>query len=159
MIKEQLQERIRASREYFERSTRPLTEEHSGFAPKEGMMTAAQQVAHAAQTVEWFVNGAFNPAGFDLDFEKATGETMQVTSLAAAREWMARAYDNALAVVASKDEADLLAPLPENPIFGPAPRWTALWSIEEHSAHHRGSLAVYVRMLGAVPPMPYMDVP
>ena len=33
-------------------------------------MTVAQQVAHAAQTIDWFIEGASRPEGFDLDFEK-----------------------------------------------------------------------------------------
>ncbi len=27
-----------------------------------------------------------------------------------------------------------------------------------HTAHHRGALAVYARLLGKVPAMPYMDM-
>ena len=40
------------------------------FRPQEDMMTAAQQVAHTAQTLDWFIEGAARPEGFDLDFEK-----------------------------------------------------------------------------------------
>ena len=29
--------------------------------------------------------------------------------------------------------------------------------IEDHTAHHRGALTVYARLLDRVPPMPYMD--
>ena len=33
-------------------------------------MTVAQQVAHAAQTLDWFVEGAARPEGFDLNFHE-----------------------------------------------------------------------------------------
>ena len=59
-----------ASKDFFERSTRVLEEADSAFRPQEGMMTAAQQVAHTAQTLDWFIQGASRPEGFDLDFEK-----------------------------------------------------------------------------------------
>ena len=61
---------LSAMKEYFDRSTGVLEEADSTFAPKEGMFTASQHVAHAAQTRSWFVQGAFAPEGFDLDFER-----------------------------------------------------------------------------------------
>ena len=42
-----------SSKDFFERSTRVLDEADSGFRPREGMMTVAQQVAHTAQTLDW----------------------------------------------------------------------------------------------------------
>ena len=61
------------------------------------MMTAAQQVAHAAQTIDWFIQGAFRPEGFDVDFEKAAKEVNAYTSLAKARQWFERAMASAKA--------------------------------------------------------------
>src|SRR5580698_7291570 len=69
------------SQEFFERSTRVLDEADSGFRPKEGMMTVAQQVAHAAQTIDWFIEGASRTEGFDLDFARHAQELEGVTSL------------------------------------------------------------------------------
>ena len=47
-----------ASKDFFERSTRNLDEADSQFRPQEGMMTVAQQVAHTAHTLDWFIQGA-----------------------------------------------------------------------------------------------------
>ena len=58
-----------SAHQYFSRSTRMLGESHSTFLPAPGMMTAAQQVAHAAHTIEWFIEGAFRPEGFDTNWE------------------------------------------------------------------------------------------
>jgi len=69
MIKQGLIGQLSAMKEYFDRSTRALAEPDSAFAPKDGMFTAAQQVAHVAQTVEWFLSGAFAAGGFNMDFE------------------------------------------------------------------------------------------
>ena len=144
-----------ASKDFFERSTRVLEEQDSGFRPQDGMMTVAQQVAHAAQTLDWFVVGASRPEGFDLDFEKHAKEVNAVTSLTAARAWMDKAYANTIAWVRSKSEAELSAPLPAGPVMGGQPVSDIVWAIVEHTAHHRGALTVYSRALGKTPPMPY----
>ena len=142
--------------EYFNRSTGSLTEAHSGYVPAEGMMTAAQQVAHAAQVVDWFMEGTFRPEGFNMDFEGQTKSFMVVESLAAARAWFEKAISNAKTVLAGKSDADLMAPLPPGPIMGGAPRMAVISAITDHTAHHRGALTVYARMNKIVPPMPYM---
>lgn len=146
------------ARKFFDRSTGGLTEEHSTFAPAAGMMTVAQHVAHVAQTIDWFLEGAFRPQGFDLDFEGRAKVAMGFTSLAAARTWFETAVDSARAAVATKSDADLLAPLPPGPIMGGVPRLAIFSAITDHTAHHRGALTVYARMNGIVPPMPYGDM-
>jgi len=120
-------------------------------------MTAAQQVAHAAKTIEWFMQGAFRSERFDVDFEKLASEVNSYTSLAKAREWFERAMASAKATIAAKSDADLLARLPEGAIMGGAPRMAIFSGITDHTAHHRGALTVYARLKGIVPPMPYMD--
>ncbi len=147
-----------AAQEFFNRSTRNLTEAHSAVEPVEGMMTAAQQVAHTAQTVEWFMEGAFRPEGFGLDFEGEFKRVLSCTSLTAARAWFERAIEAAKATAATKSDAELLAPLPEGPIMGGLPRMVIFGSITDHTAHHRGALTVYARLQGIVPPMPYGDM-
>jgi uncharacterized damage-inducible protein DinB len=144
-----------ASKDFFDRSTRVLDESDSGFRPREGMMTVAQQVAHAAQTLDWFVEGASSANGFDLDFEKHAKAVQSVTSLAAAREWMEKAYANAIQFLRSRSAEELAQPLPAGPIMGGQPISDIVWAMVEHTAHHRGALTVYSRELGKVPVMPY----
>jgi uncharacterized damage-inducible protein DinB len=147
-----------AAQEFFNRSTRNLTEAQSAVVPAEGMMTAAQQVAHTAQTVDWFMEGAFRPAGFNLDFEGEARRLTACTSLTDARAWFDRAIETATATIATKSDAELLAPLPDGPIMGGMPRMAIFGSITDHTAHHRGALTVYARLQGIVPPMPYGDM-
>jgi uncharacterized damage-inducible protein DinB len=149
---------LSSAQEYFNRSTRNLTEAHSSVMPAAGMMTAAQQVAHTAQTVEWFMEGAFRPEGFDLDFEKHAAACQACASLAEARDWFERAVAAAKERVATLTDAELLAPLPEGPIMGGLPRIAIFGAITDHTAHHRGALTVYARLQGVVPPMPYGDM-
>jgi uncharacterized damage-inducible protein DinB len=144
-----------ASQDFFERSTRVLDEADSGFRPREGMMTVAQQVAHTAQTLDWFIEGALRPEGFDLDFEKHAQALDAVTSLAAARRMLATAYANAIQFLRARSPEELARPLPPGPVMGGQPISDIVWSMVEHTAHHRGALTVYSRTLGKTPPMPY----
>ncbi len=143
-----------ASKDFFERSTRVLEEADSGFRPKEGMMTVAQQVAHTAVTLDWFVGGA-RPEGFDLDFEKYAKEAEKVVSLAAARKMLDKSFADAIQFLQSKTAAELASPLAPGPIMAGQPVSNIVWGMVEHTAHHRGALSVYSRLLGKVPPMPY----
>lgn len=143
-----------ASQQFFNRSTSVLDETSSGFCPQPGTMTVAQQVAHTAQTIVWFIDGASSPKGFDLDFAKQAEALQAVTSLVAARKMLEAAFGKAVQFVHS---ADLAAPIPPGPVMGGQPMGDIVWGIVEHTAHHRGALTVYSRELGKVPPMPYME--
>ena len=147
-----------SSREFFNRSTRNLTETLSTYAPSEGMMTAAQQVAHVAQTIDWFIEGAFRPQGFDLNFDEHAKKVATYDSLEKARAWFERSVEAAKAKVTSLSDADLLTPLPEGPVMGGLPRFAIFSALTDHTAHHRGALTVYARLKGIVPPMPYGDM-
>lgn len=144
-----------ASKDFFERSTRVLEEADSGFRPQKDMMTVAQQVAHTAQTLDWFVEGASRGEGFDLDFKKHAKVVAAVTSLAAARKWLEKAYATAIDFVRSRGPEGLAQPLPPGPVMGGQPISDVVWAMVEHTAHHRGALTVYSRSLGKVPVMPY----
>lgn len=150
---------LRSTKEYFDRSTRCLTEEDSSFAPIAGTWTVAQQVAHVAQTVDWFIEGAFRPEGFDMDWDKLGAEVARFTSLAEARAWMDAAFARAIDVIGARTSEELAQPLPADSIMGAAPRFAIISAIADHTAHHRGALTVYARLRGQVPAMPYMEMP
>ncbi len=148
---------LTAAQEFFNRSTRNLTEAHSAFRPVDGMMTAAQQVAHTAQSIDWFIQGAFRPEGFDLDFAAQAKVVEGCTSLAQSRAWFDKAVADAKTALAGRSDAELLISLPEGPIMAGEPRMAIFSAITDHTAHHRGVLTVYARLNGVVPPMPYME--
>ena len=62
-----------------------------------------------------------------------------------------------VAVLDQQSAETLLSALPEGPIMGGEPRAAVVGAICEHTAHHRGALSVYARLLGKVSPMPYGD--
>lgn len=143
MANEALLGRLDNVKETLERSSGCLKEEHSAFVPAEGMYTAAQQVAHIALIVDWFMDGAFSPKGFDMDFASHETEVRKIRTLSEAKEWVDRSFAQAKEIIAPG-------------IMGGFPRHILVGGIEEHTAHHRGALTVYSRLLGLVPAMPYM---
>jgi uncharacterized damage-inducible protein DinB len=146
---------ILASKEFFERSTRLLEENDSEFRPRNEMMTVAQQVAHTAQTLEWFLDGATKPDGFDLNFEEHAKALAGITSLAMAHKRLDAAFTRAVDFLRSRTPEELAHPLPPGPVMGGQPVSDIVWAMVEHTAHHRGALSVYARLLGKVPAMPY----
>lgn len=147
---------IQTTRHFFNRTTRCLAEADSGFRATPDTMTAAQQMAHTAQTIDWLRAGMFDDI-WDMDFEKAMGATAGVTSLAAARLELAAAWDRLQARVEASSEEELGSPLADNPILGARPRHSGIKAVVDHTGHHRGALAVYARLAGKVPEMPYGD--
>lgn len=157
MIAAGLVKELDNARRFFQRSTSALDESDSGFCPNSEMYTVAQQIAHVAHTVDWFVDGGFSSRGFDTDFANAQQEIMRVTSLSIARERFAKAFARAIQEISSKSDSELMVPFaPDDPIMPRAPKLAIVSGIVDHTAHHRGSLAVYARLVGKQPPMPYM---
>ncbi len=139
---------------YFKNTLSCFDEADAGFRPTEEMFTVAAHVAHTAHTVDWFVEGAFG-TGWDMDFAGANAAAMKVTSLKDATEWLERAFANVVEVVTSASDDELNAPIPDKSLMGDAPRNAIVSGIIDHTGHHRGSLAVYARLVGKVPMMPY----
>lgn len=155
-LKREALSEIDSTRKFFDRTTRCLAEEDSTFRPRPQMMSTAGQMAHAAQVIDWFREGAFD-ASWNMDFEAAVAETEKVDSLATARKWMADAWQRLRERVEAASQDELAATLPDNPILPGRPRYHVVEAIVDHTGHHRGALAVYARLLGRVPEMPYAE--
>jgi len=151
-------ELIQMERKFLNAIVKDFRPEHSDFRPVEGMMTAAQQIRHIAHTVLWFNEAAFVPGGkFNMDFEAMTKELQKPCTIDSARAELNAAYEKYIASVAPLSEKELNTPLPPNPIMGEVPRVAVIGANGDHTAHHRGSLAVYLRLVGITPRMIYMD--
>ncbi len=147
---------LRASQKFFETSTDCLTEDDSSFTPKDGLFTVANHVAHVAKTIDWFFEGAYSEKGFDMNFEQHIQEMKEVTSYNSAKEWYNKSVENAIKLIEEGSEEDFQKPIAQGPIMGGAPRYSIINAVAEHTAHHRGALSVYSRLLGKEPKMPYM---
>ncbi len=148
---------VKQALQFFSRTCSVFGEDDSEYAPTAGQFTVAQHVAHVAQTIDWFIVGGFSPEGFDLDFASHQQGVRECTSLKDAMTWLAQSVDHAAETLSQKTPEEMMQPLAPGPIMGGQPRAAIIAAIAEHTAHHRGSLAVYARMLKYTPPMPYGD--
>lgn len=153
-MSEGLVRQLESTRKFFETTLSVFDENDSAFAPFPMLYTVAGQVAHAADSIDWFIEGAFGE-GWDLEFDTSIAKAKAVTSLEEAVTWLDRAFDNAVAVVGGASDETLDEPIPDTRIMGGAPRLAVVSGIVDHTAHHRGSLAVYARLVGKEPAMPY----
>jgi uncharacterized damage-inducible protein DinB len=141
---------------FFDRTTSCFDEKDGGFAATPEVFTVANQIAHVAFTVDWFLEGAFGSKGFDMDFAAHEAKVRKVTKLSEAKAMWERSMADAVKLLGSKSDADLASPLPKDGIMGGAPRYAVISGLTDHSAHHRGALTVYARLLGKVAPMQYV---
>ena len=100
---------LRTAIQFFDTSTAWLTEDDAAFVPADGLFSAAQQIAHVAQTIDWFVEGAFG-TGWNLDFAEHEAEVRRVVRLEEARAELQRAVERAVEVLDSKSPEELADP-------------------------------------------------
>lgn len=143
-----------STRRFFLKTLEAFSEDDTSFAPQPEMHSVAAHVAHTAHTVDWFMEGAFGQ-GWDMDFETHAAHTQQASSLQKALDHLDRAFENAKQTVREASTDELMETIPDPAIMEGAPRMAIVNAITDHTAHHRGSLAVYARLLDRVPPMPY----
>jgi len=148
---------IRQSLKFFSKTLSVFSEDDSTYCPIAGQFTVAQQVAHVAQTIDWFMVGGFSDDGFDLDFAAHQAVVRDEKSLQNALIWLAKSVDAAAAILNEVSSEEMMEPIAAGPIMAGEPRAAIIAAIAEHTAHHRGSLAVYARLRGYTPPIPYMD--
>ncbi len=151
-------ENLAVARDRFNRSTANLTEAIAGFSPAPGMMTTAQHVAHVARVIDWFIEGAFRPEGFDTNFEAQIEAVLRVDSLSFARVWFEKSMTDATHLLANQSDAVFMTLLPSGPVLGGMPCFAIIGAIVDHTSHHRGALTVYARLNGIAPPDPYADM-
>jgi uncharacterized damage-inducible protein DinB len=153
-MSEGLVQELASTRKFFKTTLSVFEETDSGFAPFPMLYTVAGHVAHAADSIDWFIEGGFGQ-GWDMEFDASIAKAKAIASLEEALVWLDRAFDNAVAVVGGTSDETLVEPIPDTRIMGGAPRLAVVGGIVDHTAHHRGSLAVYARLIGKEPAMPY----
>jgi uncharacterized damage-inducible protein DinB len=146
---------VNATLMFFANSTSVLVEADSDYRPHADMYSVAAHVLHVADTIDWFREAAFGK-GWDMDFNRMIEDAKACTSLTAARERLSKSGEALTQALLSADDAALSGLFPANdPIFPNQPKAAIVGAIVDHTAHHRGALTVYARMLGRVPAMPY----
>ena len=153
-VSDGLVKELESTQKFFNTTMSVFEPDDAGFAPYPELYTVAGHVAHVADSIDWFIEGAFGD-GWDMDFEGLIAKAKAVTSLQEANEWLERSFVNAKAVVGKASDQILFEAIPDTKIMEGAPRLAVISGIVDHTAHHRGSLAVYARLIGKEPPMVY----
>ncbi len=156
-MKEGLIEQLKTQEKFFLNTISCFTEGDSSFKPKDEMYTVAQHVGHAAETVDWFLEGAFGKGGFDMDFENYHERMKKYTSFDECVKQFKDATASGIQNITNIPDSELTAPI-EAEIMTGAPKMAVVGAIGDHTAHHRGALAVYARLLGKAPKMPYGEM-
>ena len=113
-----------------------------------------QLIRHIELSTRYYYYFAFGP-GFDMSFDEYKAEMKKLISVEKAMEGLDTMYDEAIAMLEEATPEKLAADLPENPMVEKGQRYTVIFRNSDHTAHHRGALAVYLRMLGITPKMIY----
>lgn len=153
---QELQRSLANVKQFLDRTLSVFDESDAAFAPAPAMFSTAQQVAHVAQTFEWFLEGAFRPEGFEMDFPTLEQKVRAVTTLERAKAWLDEAYARVLTALKERPADEWAKPIAQATIMGGAPRSSIVDGLADHTAHHRGALQVYARLRGKTPLMPYM---
>ena len=153
-MKEGLIAELEYQKNFFLKTVECLDEKDSSFQPNEEMYTVAQHIGHSAESIDWFFDGAFGENGFDMNFENYAEKMKKYKSFDEAIQLLKDATARGIEKIKSLSEAELMSPL-TGPVMSGAPKLAIVNGITDHTVHHRGSLAVYARLLGKVPAMPY----
>jgi len=148
---------LKNQRAFFMNTIECFSEEDSTFKPKDEVYTVAQHIGHAAETYDWFIEGAFGGKGFDMNFDNYKEEMKKYRSFNETVRQFNAAVDNAIAKIESLTEEELMERITDDLMKG-APKMYVVYALADHTAHHRGALAVYARLLGKEPKMPYADM-
>ena len=135
-----------------------LSQEDSGYRPDEKMYTVAQHIGHAAETIDWFMDGAFSENGFDMNFDNYEERMKEkYNSFDESVKLLNEATARGIETIKNASDAELMEPITGEIMTG-APKLAVVGGITDHTAHHRGALAVYARLLGREPMMPYANM-
>ena len=156
-MKQGLIEQLKTQEKFFLNTISCLTEEDSSSKPNEEMYTVAQHVGHAAETVDWFLEGAFGDKGFDMNFENYAERMKKHISFDESVKYFKEATANGIERLKTISDTELMAPITAQIMTG-APKMAVVGAIVDHTAHHRGALAVYARLLNKKPQMPYGEM-
>jgi len=154
-MKESLIEQLKTQQIFFLNTVSCLSEEDSSFKPTDEMYTVAQQIGHTAETYSWFIDGAFSDKGFDMDQNGFIERTKSYKSFNKCVQQFKDSVENAIKKIESLPEKDFFTPITGEIMKG-APKMSVIGALSDHTAHHRGALSVYARLLGKTPKMPYV---
>ena len=144
IYKKAMLERLENSKTYTLKVANLMPEGDFGFKPVATEMDFGTQCLHMAQNLEMI---AIRYLGAELPYSAAAPDTGNKTELT---DRVSRAYDFAIQTVRQMKDADF----GEEVAFfaGPKTKLQMVNLMNDHQAHHRGQIIVYLRLKGIAPP-------
>ena len=148
---------ITKERKFLDNILRDLKPEHGGFRPVDEMMTVSQQIKHIALTTRWFYSKALG-TGFDFaSFEEYLEEMKKPITLREALDLLNETYDESISAFEKMTGEEFDEVVKDDPMLGTFRKSDMILYNNEHTAHHRGALSVYLRLKGITPRMIYAE--
>lgn len=143
----EMQTRLENSKKYTLAVAKAMPESDYGYKPVANEMTFSGQLLHMAQNITWLTATHLTTKPSPVTEAELKNENV---SKARAEEIVANAFDYAIKAVHDFEPAQLH----ESVKFfaGPLSKRQVMLLINDHQAHHRGQLVVYLRMNGIKPP-------
>ncbi|MBC7982537.1 MAG: DinB family protein [Candidatus Obscuribacterales bacterium] len=177
--------RLQRHKEFFHHTVDCFEEQDGPFKPRSNMLSVTGQIHHVTGGIELFLSGLvlsldrFNgiqlvsrraPAaqwiglkeGFsNLAWTALSNKDADATTYPQSFENALRGFDETIDLAADifgqLTPEELVLPLSENPMGIKNPMYV-LEMLIDHTAHHRGALAQYARLLGKEPNFPYFKL-
>lgn len=139
-ILDELMVKWKNNKEYCIEMIEAMPEEEFNFIPAEDMMTFREQLAHIVTTLHW----QMDKLGFDNHPEFTSNSKEEIIS----------SYNNLFDYLISELEAMDQAALKDSVevFYGESSIQRLLNLMDNHIAHHRGQMIVYLRLKGIKPP-------
>lgn len=144
---QEMQARLENSRKYTLQVAQAMPEDLYAYKPADDEMDFRSQLLHIAQNISWLTSTHLTtqPNPITGTMLKNTGQ-----SKADVETIVTMAFDYAIDAVRHFDAANL----EEKVTFfaGPLSKRQIIQLINDHQAHHRGQIVVYLRIKGIKPP-------
>ena len=143
----EMKSRLENSKKYTLAVAEAMPEASYAFKPAPDEMTFRTQLLHMAQNISWLTSTHLttkpNPIT-EAELKKSDGSKESVEAT------VTKAFDYAIEAIRDLDEAHLGDSVKF--FSGPLSKRQIMMLINDHQAHHRGQLVVYLRMNGVKPP-------
>jgi DinB superfamily len=177
--------KIQAHKTFFHRTTCCLDEHDATFQPRSDMFTVVGQILHVTAAIEFFLSGLFlhmdrfkgrewtsrrgrgeqwvglNTGFSSMEWTQDASRNYESGDAAQSLKGALRAFDETMDIASDVfgqlPREELVRPLPENPMGFLNPQHV-LEIMLDHTAHHRGAIAQYARLLGKDPKIPYFEM-
>ena len=141
---QEIQQKWQNARDYTMELAEAMPEDDYGFAPTEDQMPFQAQLLHIVSNMNWLSSAYLGGQKLNYDLKAPGYSKTEVLAI------LAEGFELAAAAIAALQPSQLEEPVEF--FAGPMSKRQILTLMNDHLTHHRGQLAVYLRLQGVKPP-------